>query len=537
MPMYLKRDTIRLLEASVEAISLAVTSLGLPQRHLFREDVAQNSISIGLTGVSAELAMSAIIVQANGEDALRQPSGFYKTGGIIVDDFKGLVNSKIPKLLFLTQNVEKPLDHINSILIASSKFKMLTKSRAGGLHAGIGPSRDVCVACINEVISFLTFLGKSSRIKPYTETLPQPIEIQKSYELIVEDLINKVNSATSIEDKVSALASIFLVIPELPENEPDWLDAFDRLMISPKEGDIAFLLDTLKQSKYASLVKVSASSKSIPVNVQKGKPGSLPIEPQYLKKSFSDIRDRWYADRGTANGRMDQGQFDAPPIDSVYEIFSLGLHTLHITDTAEDKLSAVDVWPLIASSLAYQGTLGPYWYFVKKTSDWGQLDSYMLKASKLAGKRIEKGYKEFKSRFELLKAGKPIDRKDKAISLLLEYHDKASEKREQLLDLAAKYKGKDKELCEQAYLDLKQVVEEKMNVGQFLINAVNNSYVFKDENSKKFWTRTFCEAASEIEDCTGLLAVLKDPSLEIAYTASRKALRVIDFINYGPTIT
>ena len=75
-----------------------------------------------------------------------------------------------------------------------------------------------------------------------------------------------------------------------------------------------------------------------------------------------------------------------------------------------------------------------------------------------------------------------------------------------------------------------------MHVGQFLISVVNNNYVFKDENSKKFWARTFCEAASEIEDCTGLLAVLKDPSLEIAYTACRKALRVIDFIHYGPTI-
>ena len=58
MPMYLKRDTIRLLEASVEAISLAVTSLGLPQRHLFREDVAQNSISIGSVTVTASAALS-----------------------------------------------------------------------------------------------------------------------------------------------------------------------------------------------------------------------------------------------------------------------------------------------------------------------------------------------------------------------------------------------------------------------------------------------------------------------------------------------
>ena len=36
MPMYLKRDTIRLLEASVESISLAVAALGLARSILVR---------------------------------------------------------------------------------------------------------------------------------------------------------------------------------------------------------------------------------------------------------------------------------------------------------------------------------------------------------------------------------------------------------------------------------------------------------------------------------------------------------------------
>ena len=65
MPMYLKRDTIRLLEASVESISLAVAALGLPRRYESREPASENSIAIGLAGVSAELAMSAIIVKVS----------------------------------------------------------------------------------------------------------------------------------------------------------------------------------------------------------------------------------------------------------------------------------------------------------------------------------------------------------------------------------------------------------------------------------------------------------------------------------------
>ena len=143
MPMYLKRDTIRLLEASVESISLAVAALGLPRRYESREPASENAIAIGLAGVSAELAMSAIIVQAKGEQALRFPSNFYKTGSHIVDDFRSLITSQIPKMVFLTQNVKNPADHISRILELSSKFKLLTKSRAGGLHAGKGPSRDV----------------------------------------------------------------------------------------------------------------------------------------------------------------------------------------------------------------------------------------------------------------------------------------------------------------------------------------------------------------------------------------------------------
>lgn len=99
MPMYLKRDTIRLLEASVESISLAVAALGLPRRYESREPASENSIAIGLAGVSAELAMSAIIVQAKGEQALRFPSNFYKTGSHIVDDFRLLITSQIPKMV------------------------------------------------------------------------------------------------------------------------------------------------------------------------------------------------------------------------------------------------------------------------------------------------------------------------------------------------------------------------------------------------------------------------------------------------------
>lgn len=536
MPMYLKRSTIRLLEASVEAISMAVTSLGLPKRYELRESTAENAVAIGLAGVSIELAMSAVIVQAKGEQSLRMPSGFYKTGTHIVDDFKELITSQIPKLLFLTQNVKTPSEHLSTLRSLASKFKLLTKARAGGLHAGIGPSRDVCIACVNDVIKFVQLLGQSSRIKPYTETLPHAIEIQKSYDIIVDDLIKKLNNSSSAEDKSKALSSIYLVIPELPEEEPEWMEAFDRLIVAPKSNDITFLLDTLQNSKYASLIKVAKTPNALPVTIQKGNSLALPIEPQYLKKSFSDIRDRWYADRGIANGRLDQKQFDPPPIESVYEIFAFQFHLLQITDSEQTQLTAVDTWPLIAASLSYSGTLGPYWYFVRKTSDWPQLETYMNKAVKVAGKALEKGFKEFKSSFNVLKSQKALSKKEGYVTKLLKAYEQASDKREKLLQLRDKYADTDKKLCETAESDLTDVVNDTLSIGEMLVKLVENEYTFTNTDSRKYWARVLCESASEIEDAQGLVAVIKDHELSAAHTAVRKALRIIDFINYGPKI-
>lgn len=534
MPMYLKKSTIRLLEASVESISLAVTAIGLPQRYEMRDSTSKTAAAIGLTGTSAELAMSAIIVQASGEQSLKLPSGFYKTGRRIVDDFRMLISSQVPKLLFLTQGIENATEHISKILEASSKFKLLATSRAGGLHAGKGPSRDVCIACINDVIEFIRLLRMSSRIRPYTETIPHTIEMPKSYELIVDDLIQKINHSALDDDKASTLASIYLVIPELPTEEPTWLQAFDRLMVAPKSQDISFLLDTLQRSKYASLIKVAKSSDSIPVYVQKGNPAALPIEPQYLKKSLSDIKDRFYADRGNANGRLDANQFDPPPIESVYEIFAFGLYTLGIIDDENTQLNAVDTWLLIAASLSYTGTSGPYWYFIKKTSDFGQLEQYINRVAKILGKRSGAYFKEFKVGMDALKKSKPLTTREKFVhDLLLEY-EQASTKQQNLVSVSKKYIGKDKELCEEAQADLLRVQDEEMHVGEMLIKIAEEKYTFTNVASRKYWTRILCETASEPEDLQGLLAILKTPELNAAHTAVRKAFRVIDFINYGP---
>lgn len=409
MPMYLCRDTIRLLEASVNSISLAVTAVGLPQRYKYREKSSQHAIAIGLAGVSIELMMSAILVQAFGKKALIQPSGYYKTGGKIVEDFRNLIRSRIPKLIFLTQGVDIPSEHVDSMIKQLPKMNLIIKSRAEGLHAGHGPSRDVTVTTINDTIKFMELLSKSSRISAYTSSIPKTIEVVKTYDLIIDDLIRRFRESKSISEKTEIIYSLYLVVPELPEEEPEWIDSFDKIAVSPRGADLSFLVSTLEHSKCASLVKVSKSNLGIPAKIVKGE-DALPIQIQYLKKCFTDIVERWYAYRGTANGNLEIGRFNPIPIKDVYELFSIGFDKLFEGSDVPKSTNAVDTWPLIATSLSYGGTLGPYWYFVRQTDDIGQLISYLKRALFACGKKMEGGINEFDVGVKSINSGEVLSK-------------------------------------------------------------------------------------------------------------------------------
>lgn len=81
-----------------------------------------------------------------------------------------------------------------------------------------------------------------------------------------------------------------------------------------------------------------------------------------------------------------------------------------------------------------------------------------------------------------------------------------------------------------------QSMESELMLGDLLIKLVENVYSFQTEESQKYWARTLCECATELEDARGLYAVISETNFSSAYTAVRKAFRIIDFINYGPKL-
>lgn len=76
MPQYLSRSSVRLLEASMDSLAIALTALALPKRHQLRSEEAKNAAVIGMAGTSAEQALAAILIQVMGtrQRLLRAPN-------------------------------------------------------------------------------------------------------------------------------------------------------------------------------------------------------------------------------------------------------------------------------------------------------------------------------------------------------------------------------------------------------------------------------------------------------------------------------
>ncbi|MBK8939544.1 MAG: hypothetical protein IPM79_18475 [Polyangiaceae bacterium] len=173
MPQYLRRATVRLFEASMEALHLALVGLALPVRRDVREPASKHSACIGLIGSSAEQAMGAVLVHVFGEDVLEASSSQFKSAREILADLRDLLRKPVPRASVLTAGVAAPTDHLAALAAATSGFTVLLAERAAGLHAGSGPTRAAVVIAAARVQEFLALLARSTRIRSYLEDLPR----------------------------------------------------------------------------------------------------------------------------------------------------------------------------------------------------------------------------------------------------------------------------------------------------------------------------------------------------------------------------
>jgi len=216
MPKYLANHSVRLLEASLESLSLAIVGLGMPQRTVLRTPATRYSPIIGLVGASAEQVLSAILVQIKGEQALMSSATQFKSARQILDDIRGLLRSPVPRMSFLTSGLPNPSGHRADILKATDMFSLLFTERAAGLHAGKGPSRDVVLAAVARVHEFISLLAKSNRIRAYIDSIPQVPSQPFEPQILVDELVERFRRTDDLGDQATILRSLFWYFPTHP---------------------------------------------------------------------------------------------------------------------------------------------------------------------------------------------------------------------------------------------------------------------------------------------------------------------------------
>lgn len=534
MPSLLRRNTIRLLEASLDAHHLAISSLGATKRISYRDPRAQYAPEMGLIGTATELAMSACLVQAGGNKALVISSNqHFKSFSQIRSEFRALLNNTPPSSDFLFQDVDDVANHKRQLLSHTEQFARLGVARASGLHGGFGLIHETVVFQANIVSEFFEILAKSGRLRPYLENIPNCLLYSQDRSVIIEDLVRRLDEDE--QDKDTLLRSLYLVLPDLPDNEPDWLQALNRVSVAPRKNDITYLITTMQNALPSNLRRTSGSGQGISVSVRPQDPNALPIEPQYLRTQFNQIRDRWYADIGTANGRLNEGLLDLPPAVAVRDVFSVGLYEAGVLEDNE-SLTAHQAWPFIATSLNTQTrttTPGPYWFIVKHCDDLGQLRALLNRAKEIGRTGLRHHAEEFFIGIDAILNNEHIHHSHERFHPLLQAITLADEKREQISVTLDRSKNTPKELPNELMERLEGASEGEFAIGLLAQEIYDGDFA---PEIKRYWTSTLSQCANDLEDISILTQLLQDKSYKAVWTVVRKAIRRIDFRIFGPPI-
>lgn len=532
MPQLLKRSTIRLIESSVENLNYCIEIIQKPNRIPIHYIDSFLSIPTGLLGISFELLCSAIVVQVhNDKKLLIRENGYYKTASQILDELKDILTNPTPKLSFLTQGIKDKNGYLISLKNKFNEFSLMAKLRASAVHSAISPSKEVVIIYINKLLNIYTELKKSNRISGYLNFLPSLSISTTENNIIIEDLIRSISEEKNIESNPHKLVSLFLVLPEVPTYKPEWLEKISNVNIAPKKDDIAFLLKVLGECESVNLVKRRNTGSELPVSIQQGNPNALPIDPHYIRKEFTKFKDQFYADISTANGRLNQKQLDLPPIDSVYYIVSNRIEVIEEKFNNE-KMSHLDSWPFIIRSMSQQGTIGPYWYFVRKTENISQLTSYLNKAFQLATgylKRRERKHELFSGIDCLLESKTNNSYHVKDIEILVKNFNDAKTNFENRIN-SSSFRSEHPEY----YEIFSNVISGDNNINYAIEKALNDSNL--NIATLKTWIKYLVEIAESEEDLLSIIELLKDNKFSAIYTNIRKAIRRIDFLCYGPSI-
>lgn len=534
MPRLLKSETARRLRVGQRSLSTAFSLLSTPKSVSHEADKSDGAIELGLIGIGAELAISACLYEILGPGAIiRKDTGFYITAGEALAKFRVTLSSGIPRLSLLTQGMASATSHLKALDHACAGFKVLFTSRAAAVHAGQGASNDVVFCVGKDVAGFFELLAASPKWKPYLKDAPAVPALPKERTIIAQELA----AAVKGKDKAAvgvALTNIFLVLPDLSEEAPEWLSALERVHVNAKPNDISVLLKSLENATVGDLMKVGKGASGIATKIDPDNPYAVPIYIAGMKKKFENASDTWNAYVGTANAEIEKGVLSLPPIAALYGFSAIGIDGIGLpAEETSEGLPAHVVWPFIASALNYNGTKGPCFFLARslRSDASGQLAALLKKAGAKSG-ILNKALKDYQSLLDVTVAKQPAPTSSTISAGLAKSGTTRDEKRQNLEDVLLERREITPVELKKKYDQLILAFLQSDSVGACITAVVEGKIDFKGE--KVAVLRLLIAAASDREDIAPLARIIGDNDLKAVSTPARKAIAEIDHALYGP---
>lgn len=541
MPKFLKDNTIVLLDGGVESYLLALYGMAMPTLRPIKKAEAKYAPICGLFGVAAELLVKACLVQAKGIAAMYQDgyvsSGVFRFGSDVIEDLRRCIRDEETCISYIWSSQEDHKTQREQLLHCLGKFKLLQAERANGLHAGVGSSRDITVAAASDVYEFIRLLSESKKLKPYLKNVPAPEATIRDREAIIEDLTRRYRAAKDDHTKTALLRNMYLVLPYIPELKPDWIEAFDRIAVSPPtEGDLSYLAKTLSDAHSIYLLKNRGGKDGIPVRVEHNNPEALPIAIQNIKRELNSTPDKFYNDALSANTRLAEKRLDLPLGEFLVDLYALGLKDAGVLTNDNQYLTAQQAWPFVAAAYSVNGTPRPCWFIIRHCNEIDQLIAILRKAGDCGNGYLKKRMPELIEALQAYRNGTPstIGTKKKSefkdLRTFTESKENIPEEKKKPFTPAFLKKNDVSAAMNEIVCEF---VSGLQNAGNCLAKALELDELCAADRKVALALLPLC---LDSENKHGLISVLRTEHLKGYASVARKQMFMIDFIENGPQI-
>lgn len=530
MPQFMKSKAITLLDGGIESYLLALYGISIPAIRRSKHQETKYAPIIGLLGASVELVIKACLVQGLGIQAMyrdgNEEAGVYKFGTEVLKEFKDGISKENAAFDFIWKDKNANAEQKAALLSYVNKFSILQAMRANGLHAGQGCSRDIAVTTANDIYQFFLVLSQGKKLKAYLKSIPAPEATVRDREAIIEDLSRRIASSKSDENTLGYLRNMYLIMPYIPDEEPEWVTLLDKLtVIPPTKNDLSYLVETLENAHSIYLLKNRGGKDGLAVRVDSNDPKALPIDIQNIKRTLNGIPAEFNNDVLSANTRIEQNRLDLPIDDFLIDLFALGIDKSGILQ-GSNFLTAQQVWPFVVSAFSTQGTPRPCMELIKYCDELDKLISFIKRAGQIGNGYFRRRISSVIKCVEALRNKKmPNLRKetDKAFQSIYSYFPNQDENRKTFTTIYLRKYPVSDELAP----ILGGYMSSEITSGAAIEQALKIE-VLSDNDKKAI--RQLMAYCYDYGNRNGLIAILRSDLMVGSHSEARKRMFAIDLI-------